>query len=100
MMKRFEVRDGNVVEKEIDETISEFEKTMENLKSYGENTEQLKFQLEKVEGAWERFLSSINNKEIDKTIDLNGEVLIEMDKAVNLYERLFLKLRRKNAYAG
>lgn len=100
MMKRFEVGDKSEIENEIQSSISKFEETLEILKSFEENTEALNSQMEKVEGAWERFLSSVTINDIEKIIEFNGEVLIEMERAVNMYEEMFLKMRKKNAYAG
>lgn len=100
MMKRYEVGNRKTLEEEINTTVDEFEGTMEFLKKFEFNDLMIEEQLAKVERAWERFLSSITQSGFDQMIEINGEVLIEMDKTVCLYENLFRSQRITNAYAG
>ncbi len=97
MMKKFNVGDKEATEEDIIKTIREFEETMDFLKNFKFNDQIIETQLKKVEGAWERFLSSIAQSEFDQMIEINGEVLIEMDKTVGLYENLFGSQRITNA---
>ena len=100
MMKKFDVGNTEENEQEVVETIKEFEETMEFLKQYKFNSHLIESQLLRVERAWERFLSSITQGGFDQMIEVNGEVLIEMDKAVVLYEDLFRSQKITKAYAG
>ena len=100
MMKKFNVGNVKETEEEIDETVKEFELTMKYLKNFKLNDLSIDTQLKQVEGAWERFLSSVSKNEFDCMIEVNGEVLIEMDKTVSLYENLFRSQQISSAYAG
>lgn len=89
MMKKFAV--GNLAEAEVEikSVILEFEKTMEVLRTYSLNNCHIAAQIIIVNDAWGRFLNSVCNEGIDIILELNGKVLIEMDKTVDLYEQLF-----------
>lgn len=100
MMKRFAVGDLKETDLKVRQVIFEFEETMEMLKNFKLNDSSIAAQILIVNEVWERFLSSVVSDDIDKTLELNGEVLIEMDKTVDLYEKLFSSQRTQNAYAG
>lgn len=100
MMKKFNVGEVEKVDEEIKESISDFEVTLEFLFKFKQKNQAIEEQLKKVEQVWERFLHSVSQEELDKMLEINGEVLIEMEKAVSLYEELFRFQRITNAYAG
>ena len=100
MMNKFRVGDQDENKKAIVEAVDEFEATMKILKNFKWNNQIIEEQLQKVKGAWERFLSSMTQGEFDLMIEVNGEVLIEMDKAVGLYEDLFRSQKVTKAYTG
>ena len=99
MMKKFGIGKESEIDKEIKEVVSEFEATMEFLRNYISNTSLIAAQIIIVNEVWQRFLNSVQQNELDKTLDLNGAVLIEMDKAVDLYEKMFSSHSSQNAYA-
>lgn len=100
MMKTFAVGDLEEAELEIKSVILEFEKTMEVLKNYSLNDCHIAAQIIIVNEVWERFLNSVTREDIDTILELNGEVLIEMDKTVDLYEKLFTSQITQNVYIG
>ncbi|MCM8528234.1 MAG: type IV pili methyl-accepting chemotaxis transducer N-terminal domain-containing protein [Lentisphaeraceae bacterium] len=99
MMKKFEIGKETEIDNEIEDVVSEFEMTMEMLRSYSLNNSLIAAQIIIVCEVWERFLDSAKRNELDKTLDLNGAVLIEMDKTVDLYEKMFTTQSSQNAYA-
>ena len=99
MMKKFGVGNEFETEIEIKEVISEFERTMKFLRNYSLNSSLIAAQIIIVNEVWQRFLNSVKQNELDKTLDLNGAVLIEMDKTVDLYEKMFSSHSSQNAYA-
>lgn len=74
--------------KELTELKKDFEKSMDDLIRCPLNTEAITSQLLLTQGFWECFLTSINRGDITSAAEQNETVLIEMNKAVMLYEGL------------
>ena len=87
LMKKFEVSSA-YLEERIAKVKGEFEESLRILKESPENSREIEKQLKKVDGKWAAFIKSINEDKIEIVIEKNGDVLIEMDRAVNLYEKL------------
>ena len=82
-IQRYKVQYSGNVEKEIMDCIEQFNVTQIMLMNCTENCRRVKDSIVKVQDAWMQFILSFNTMEVDQVVDLNGIVLIEMDKLVN-----------------
>ena len=90
LVKRFDVYKNreiaNKVNVQITHVKDEFESALNLLKKDKNNSCEIETQLDLVSQKWTVFIHSIENAAIETVIEKNGDVLIEMDKAVSLYE--------------
>ena len=90
LVKRFSIyKNGETatnVSLQITHVKNEFESTLDLLKKDKNNSLEIETQLNLVNEKWTVFIRSIDKAAIETVIEKNGDVLIEMDKAVSLYE--------------
>ena len=82
-IQRYKVQYSGKVDREIMDCIEQFNVTQIMLMNCAEHCKRVKDSIVKVQDAWMQFILSFNTLEVDQVVELNGIVLIEMDKLVN-----------------
>ncbi|MCM8537685.1 MAG: hypothetical protein NE334_17220 [Lentisphaeraceae bacterium] len=82
-IQRYEVQYSGDVDQEIMECIESFNLTQIMLMNYADNCRKVSDSIVRVQDAWMKFILSFNSLDVDQVVELNGVVLIEMDKLVN-----------------
>ena len=87
LMKKFNVGHTEKVNSEISDLSGKFEKSLAKLWESKYSSKLIRKQLQNVIFKWRCFMDSTDEKEIEDVLEKNGELLIEMDKAVSMYEK-------------
>ena len=82
-IQRYEVSYNGDVEDEIISCIEAINTTQILLMNYEPKTEPVRQAIDQAQAAWMEFIQLFRTEDIDLVVELNGTVLIEMDKLVN-----------------
>lgn len=90
--KKFSTEKSQETDSRILSVKQEFESTLNILKRERNISQEVLIQLFLVEEKWAEFMNSSKIAPIESVIEKNGDVLVEMDKAVSLYKNLVLSI--------